>query len=74
MALLLAVTNSFAQMIYWTTPPYKINTSTSTTTSSALPGAGGAYYVAKGAYDQSGIYIYHIKSGTVNKSGIICKN
>lgn len=61
LALLLAVTNSFAQMIYWTTPPYKINTSTSTPTSSALPGAGGAYSVANGAYDQSGNLLFYVR-------------
>ncbi|HRR23751.1 MAG TPA: T9SS type A sorting domain-containing protein [Bacteroidia bacterium] len=60
-ALLMAVTNSFAQMIYWTTPPYRINTSTSIPTSSALPGGGGAYSVANGAYDPSGNLLFFVR-------------
>ena len=52
---------SIAQMIYWTTPPYKLNMSTATPTSSALPGAGGAYSVANGTYDQNGNLLFYVR-------------
>ena len=58
---LVILSNSHAQMIYWTTPPFTLNTSTSTPTSSALLGTGGAYSVANGAYDHNGNLLFYVR-------------
>ncbi|HNT81294.1 MAG: hypothetical protein HS118_02635 [Bacteroidia bacterium] len=55
---LVIFSNSNAQMIYWTTPPFTLNASTSTPTSSSLPGTGGPYSVANGAYDHNGNLLF----------------
>lgn len=60
-ALVLTLTNSFAQMIHWTTPPYKINTTPTTPTATALPGLAGAYSVANGAYDENGNLLFYVR-------------
>ena len=48
-------------MKYWTTPPLKYNMSSTTLTSTALPGPGGSYSVANGVYDDYGNILFYIR-------------
>ncbi len=63
---------TFAQMYYWTTPPYKFNVSLSTPTRTNLPGnPTDKYSVANGAYDQSGnLLFYVINEGIYSPTGV----
>ncbi len=60
--------SAFAQMNYWTTPPYKFNMNSTTPFRSTLPGIVSPlepYGVANGAYDQNGNLLFYIKGDKV---------
>lgn len=57
--LFILINNSNAQMDNFTTPPYVV--STSTQTAIALPGPGGPYSVANGAYDGNGMLMFYVQ-------------
>jgi len=64
--------STFAQMYYWTTPPYKFNVSLSAPTRTNLPGnPPDQYSVANGAYDQSGnLLFYVVDYGIYSPTGV----
>ena len=67
LALLIMLTTSslFAQMNYWTTPAKKWNMTSSTPTSTSLPGGASAYSVANGAYDENGDLLFYVQDRSV---------
>ncbi len=64
-AVMLFASHAYAQMNYWTTPPYKFNMSVSIPTFTALPGPGGAYSVANGAYDENGNLLFYVQDYSI---------
>ncbi|HRN42297.1 MAG TPA: hypothetical protein PK649_09520, partial [Vicingus sp.] len=66
LALLMLTQYSSAQMIYWTTPPKKWNTTSSTPSSTSLPGSpASAYSVSNGAYDEAGNLMFYIQDNSL---------
>lgn len=67
--------NVFSQMKYWTTPPKKWNMTTSTPSSTSLPGGNSTYSVANGAYDEAGNLLFYVQdNGIFSSSGSFIDN
>jgi hypothetical protein len=64
-AVMLSASISFAQMNYWTTPPYKFNMNPSTPTRTNIPPGFTSYEVANGAYDQAGNLLFYVVDGNL---------
>ncbi|MCC7332880.1 MAG: T9SS type A sorting domain-containing protein [Flavobacteriales bacterium] len=65
LTLLMLTSYTFAQQKIWTTPPKKWNMTTSTPTSTSLPGGASTYSVANGAYDEAGNLLFYIQDNSV---------
>lgn len=64
-AVILSASLSYAQMNYWTTPPYKFNMNPSTPTRTNIPPGFSSYEVANGAYDQAGNLLFYVIDGNI---------
>ncbi|MBV6485174.1 MAG: hypothetical protein KFKLKKLM_01727 [Flavobacteriales bacterium] len=65
LTLLMLTSNIFAQQKTWTTPPKKWNMTTSTPSSTSLPGGASAYSVANGAYAEDGSLLFYVQDNEI---------
>lgn len=68
LTLLMLTSYTFAQQKTWTTPPKKWNMTTSTPSSTSLPGGASAYSVANGAYDETGNLLFYVQDKLIINS------